>query len=354
MACSKLLALAVNRVAFLRPREKKCLLEACETPARFGGMSTAALAAIVGRPVRSGSWQPLELLRQAERELRDLTLAGFVCTFYWERTFPSLLKEIYDPPVVLYHRGALPEPTRSLVAIVGTRRPSGAARERAYELGFELGRAGIATVSGLARGIDAEAHRGTLEAGGYSIGILGSGIDLVCPSSSRALARRMLTQGSALASDYPPGTPPEAHNFPARNRIISGMARTVVVVQAPERSGALITAEYALEQGRDLAVHAVGLCGQVGAGTRALWQQGAPVVRTAADVLKLWGVEPPSEAPQLFGDGAPATTAATRSSREWGRVLARQMEQELAGEIAVRGRKVFHKSSPWRTMTRRR
>ena len=341
MADREVLALAINRAPFLRPRDRFVLLEACGGPESLCRMSTAGLARALGRPVISGSWRPLELLRQAEREHGDLTRAGFVCTFYWDGAFPAALKEIYDPPLVLYYRGTLPSPRRPLVAIVGTRRPSGAGRERAYELGFELGRAGVGTVSGVARGIDAEAHKGTLDAGGYTIGILGNGIDTVCPSSSRALGRKILGQGGALAGEYPPGVGPEAWHFPARNRIISGLARSVVVVQAPERSGALITADYALEQGRDLAVHAVGLCGEVGKGSRELWRQGAPVVRSAEDVLALWGLEPARGAETHPEAGSQLPEAG--SPREWGRELARRMELELAGKIVVRGGKIYRK-----------
>jgi DNA processing protein len=205
-------------------------------------------------------------------------------------------------------------------------------------------------VSGLARGIDAEAHRGAVDGGGYTLGVLGSGIDRVSPSSSLPLARRILERGGALVSEYPRGVPPEAAHFPARNRIISGMARSVVVIQAPERSGALITAEYALEQDRDLLVHAVGLCGAAGAGTRSLWQQGAPVVRSAANVLAALGKisAPSADVPARrtagsSGPGDPGGREKPGSSREWGRELARRMELELAGKITVRGDRMYRK-----------
>ncbi len=131
-------------------------------------------------------------------------------------------------------------------------------------------------MSGLARGIDREAHEGCVEAGGRSVAVLGNGIDLVYPASSRPTAMALLARGGAILSEYPPGVPPLQYHFPARNRIISGLCRAVVVVQAPERSGALITAEYALDQGRDLWVHAAGLQGSAGAGTRRLADSGAP------------------------------------------------------------------------------
>jgi DNA processing protein len=346
----ELLALALNRAGSLRPGERYRLLDSCADPEALLSLPAEGLSRMLGRRVPAASWRPSELRRWAERERSGLTRAGFVCTFYWDEAFPSLLKEIFDPPVVLYVRGTLPGVGRELVAVVGTRRPTGVARDRAYELGFELARAGIGVVSGLARGIDAEAHRGAVDGGGYTLGVLGSGIDRVSPSSSLPLARRILERGGALVSEYPRGVPPEAAHFPARNRIISGMARSVVVIQAPERSGALITAEYALEQDRDLLVHAVGLCGAAGAGTRSLWQQGAPVVRSAANVLAALGKisAPSADVPARrtagsSGPGDPGGREKPGSSREWGRELARRMELELAGKITVRGDRMYRK-----------
>jgi DNA processing protein len=340
MGLRELFALALNRMPGLRPGERYRVLESFRSPDAVLSLSPQGLSRLVGRPISPAAWRPAELFRWAEGEQSRLTRAGFVCTFYWDEAYPSLLKEIYDPPVVLFLRGTPPDRQQRLVAVVGTRRPTGIAREKAYELGFGLARAGVGVVSGLARGIDAEAHRGAVDGGGYTIGVLGSGIDNVCPSSSRPLAGRMLEHGGALASEYPRGVPPEAEHFPARNRIISGMVGSVVVIQAPVRSGALITADYALEQDRELLVHAVGLCGAAGAGTRDLWQQGATVVRSAADVLVALGPAVPREAATAAVGEEPLVA---RSPREWGRELARRMELELAGDISVRGNTTYRK-----------
>jgi DNA processing protein len=159
-------------------------------------------------------------------------------------------------------------------------------------LGGDLAREGIGVASGLARGIDREAHEGCVAAGGYSIAVLGNGIDLLYPSSSAPLARALLKGGGVVVSEYPPGTPPLRFHFPARNRIISGLSRSVVVVQAPARSGALITAEYALEQGRDMYVHSAGLAGSAGDGTRRLAESGAPVIGSCEDIMRDWGRTP--------------------------------------------------------------
>jgi len=333
MASDELLALAVNRVPFLKPREKALLLELCGTPERFGRIAWGELGGILGRAVRSRNWDPEDHLRQAEAELKTLTSGSIKCTFLWKKDFPPLLREIYDPPVVLYYRGLLPAGDEVLVGVVGTRHPTGAGRAAAFSLGFELAGLGIGTISGLARGIDAEAHRGSLAEGGRTVAVLGNGIDRVFPSSSAEVGRRLLARGGCILSEFPPGEPPRPYHFPGRNRIISGLARTVVVVQAPERSGALITAEYALEQGRDLAVHAEGLAGPAGAGTRALVEQGAELVRGAADILAGWGRPVP--------DGKDPRTRKAEAGGA-GKSLARLLEKELAHEVAIHNGEVLY------------
>lgn len=377
MAPDELAALAINRIPFLKPREKLLLLEVCATPERLAGLPAAALPVILGRTVRSRNWDPQAELRRAEADQKLLTSGSIRCTFIWSPDFPLLLKEIYDPPVVLYYRGILPKPQEVWVGIVGTRQPSGSGRDAAFALGFELAGLGVGTVSGLARGIDSEAHRGCLAEGGRTAGVLGNGIDQVFPGSSAPLGRRILAAGGCLLSEYPPGEPPRPYHFPGRNRIISGLSRAVVVVQAPEGSGALITADYALEQGRELLVHADGLEGPVGAGTRALAEEGAQAVRGAAEVLAGWGEDPlqrrknpllrhgrmPALAarqaaiagshPAAAARGAvetgsqkPALVAlrAALASRRWSAAeeLARQLEGELAHELAVHNGEVLY------------
>ena len=247
------------------------------------------------------------------------------------------MREIYDPPLLLYHRGRLPEWSTPLVAIVGTRHPTGRARESSFALAFELAGLGLTTVSGLARGIDAEAHRGSSEAGGRSVAVLGNGVDILFPGSSARVGRKMLASGGAILSEYPPGDPPLARNFPARNRIISGLARTTVVVQAPERSGALITAEYALEQGRELVVHRVGTIGERGAGSRGLAEQGAPVIDRATDILGEWG--------WVQGDREEQKQSATVwDCRDPGKQLAGTLEAELDGRIVWRSGRIFERN----------
>jgi len=213
---------------------------------------------------------------------------------------------------------------------VGTRFPTGAAREAAFSLGFGLGREGIGVVSGLARGIDRDAHEGCVEAGGRSVAVLGNGIDAVYPSSSRCAAMAILSRGGCLLSEYPPGVPPVQYHFPARNRIISGLCRAVVVVQAPEKSGALITAEYALDQGRDLWVHEAGIAGSSGAGTRRLRDLGAPLLASSLDLLRDWGREP---------RGVRCTLP--ERERTVGESLADRLEPEMDGAAAIRAGSLY-------------
>lgn len=316
----RLLALALNRLPGLRPRERLLLLERLQSPEELLRLRPVDLSGAVGRRPEAGTVQPGHALALAERDARHLTMGEFQCTFYWEREYPPQLREIYDPPVALYSRGRLPEWSRPMVAVVGTRHPTGSARRAAFAVGRQLGVWGAVTVSGLARGIDSEAHRGSLDAQGFTVAVLGSAIDEIFPDSSKPLARKMLAGSGSLLSEYPPGVRAWAHHFPARNRIISGLSRAVVVVQAPRRSGALITAQFALEQGRELLVHAAGLEGQAGAGTSELHDEGAAVVATGADIGRLV-------------DEAAGTTAAVGEQPTG--LLAAELELEFGHRVAV-------------------
>jgi DNA processing protein len=327
----ELLALAVNRVPFLRPREKLLLCELDLAPERFACLRLPELERILGRPVRSARWDPAGAVRGAEEDRKLLTSGPIKCTFIWSEDFPILLREIYDPPPLLYYRGVLPEPDEPLVAIVGTRRPTGQGRKAAFELAAGLARLGVGTVSGLARGIDTEAHRGSLQGRARTVAVLGNGIDRLFPASSAPVGRRILGAGGCVASEFPPGEPARPYHFPGRNRIISGLARTVVVVQAPRGSGALITADYALEQGRELAVHAAGLEGPAAEGSRALAEQGAAVVSAATEILSAWA---PGPQPGDREPARPVSPAGKAVGIEAGLMLARLLERELNGEEA--------------------
>lgn len=322
--------LGLSTVEFLTPREKLVLIEMRGGPRKLLDLTLRDFARLTGRKLSTALWNPEEILRAGEEIEKRLTEGGMESIFYWDTTYPPQLREIYDPPVTLFLRGSLPDNGLLLAGIVGTRFPTGAARTAAFRLGFELGREGIGVVSGLARGIDREAHEGCTEAGGISVAVLGNGIDLIYPSSSLSAGRAILEHGGAILSEYPPGIPPLRYHFPARNRIISGLCRSVVVVQAPERSGALITAEYALDQGRDLYVHAAGTIGAVGAGTRRLAETGAPIVNGSAEILRDWGMKPRAERASLLPKELPE-----------GERLATILKEEIAGTCATRGGETY-------------
>ena len=199
--------------------------------------------------------------------------------------YPSRLKEIYDYPPVLYVRGSLPAEDEPCLAIVGTRRPTVYGRQVTEEMVTDLARSSITIISGLARGIDSAAHRAALDAGGKTVAVFGSGLDIVYPGENAKLAQAIIEQG-ALVSEYPLGVKPKAENFPLRNRIMSGLSLGVLVVEAGERSGALITAQQAVEQNREVFAIPGSVLSPASQGTNRLIQEGAKLVRNYADILE--------------------------------------------------------------------
>lgn len=185
------------------------------------------------------------------KEWQKLKAQGIGVVSFDEQVYPYRLKEIPDPPFLLYYRGRLPEETKPCVAIIGARMCSGYGRSAAWEFAAGLARRGIQVVSGMADGIDGIAQRSALEHGGMSYGVLGCGVDVCYPSSNRTLYQNLLVHGGIL-SEFLPGTKPEAGHFPMRNRIISGLADLILVIEAKERSGTRITVNMALEQGREV------------------------------------------------------------------------------------------------------
>jgi DNA processing protein len=292
-----LLDLIITRIPGLSVPERVVLCEKFEKEEEITILTKRDIEKIVNRPMTRQSWLMDDIRFQAEKDAKTGRIRGIAWVSCVQAEYPPLLKEIFDPPAVLFYRGKLPCTERPMAAVVGTRRPAAAAASQAFDLARDLGRAGIAVVSGLALGIDAMAHRGNLEGGAATVAVLGSGADEVYPASNRLLARRILETGGALLSEYPPGTQPRPWRFPARNRIIAALARGTVVVQAPEKSGALITARLALEQGRDLWISPAGLSGPLSGGTAKLAADGAGIVRSVRDILEEWNIE---TGPSLF------------------------------------------------------
>jgi DNA processing protein len=272
--------------------------------------------------------------------------------------YPALLAELHDPPGRLYLRGGDPGVLqRPAVALVGARSCSPYGSQVARTLARELAAAGVVVVSGLARGVDAEAHRGALEAGGTTVAVLGCGIDRDYPARHAQLARRIVETG-LVVSEYPPGTEPAPWRFPARNRIVAGLARATVVVEARERSGALITADFALELGRDVFAVPGEITSALSAGTNGLIRQGATPLLAAEDVLELLGIAPrvPSAAPAIseaarsllsrLEDGTAGSDELVRSTgREASVVGAALVELELAG-LVVEADGLYRLSAP--------
>jgi DNA processing protein len=263
--------------------------------------------------------------------------------------FPARLKAIFDPPPALYLRGS-GDPAlldRRAVAVVGARSCSPYGAQVARMLGRELTAAGLLVVSGLARGIDGEAHRGALEAGLPTVGVLGCGIDRDYPAVNASLSRRMEEAG-LVVSEYEAGVEPAPWRFPARNRIIAGLCEAVVVVEARERSGALITADFALEEGREVFAVPGEITSALSAGSNALLKLGAAPLTGSGDVLDALGIDRAtaqadpdvSETAQrvlaLVRDGAAAADDLTvRASLDAGAVSVALTELELAGLVAA-------------------
>jgi DNA processing protein len=233
----------------------------------------------------------IERVIQAREEV-DLTKLwekiesqGIKILTWQDESYPGRLKEIDQPPPVLYIRGEYLPDDLFAVAIVGTRRVTAYGRQITEEISSFLAANGITVISGLARGVDAIAHQSTLKAGGRTIAVLGSGVDKIYPPEHRGLAEQMMERG-AIISDYALGTPPDASNFPPRNRIISGLSLAVVVIEAGETSGALITAEFGAEQGREVFAVPGSILAPQSKGTNKLIQRGALPLLSMDDLMQ--------------------------------------------------------------------
>ncbi len=262
--------------------------------------------------------------------------------------YPSLLAAIHDPPPALFLRGGMDVVVLEspAVAVVGARSCSSYGRSVARSLGRELAAAGLVVVSGMARGVDGEAHRGALEADGVTVAVLGCGIDRDYPAAHAELARRICARG-LVVSEYEPGVEPAPWRFPARNRIIAGLCAATVVVEARERSGALITADFALEEGREVLAVPGEITSALSAGTNALLRIGATPVTGSADVLELYGLAVAEPGPTALSGPAAAVLERLRDGPRTGDELVRAaglapgeasaalMELELAAAVTL-------------------
>ncbi len=246
-----------------------------------------------------------------------------------DREYPPQLEQLADPPLGLYLRGRPLGPFSAMVSIVGARACTEVGRELARELGRAVAAAGLAVVSGAARGIDTASHEGALSAGGVTVAVLGCGIDAPVGSSGRRLIRRILERGT-VAGEYPPGVPPDAFRFPARNRIVAALSRALVVVEGTERSGSLISAEHALELGRDVYAVPGLVTSPLSAAPHRLIREGAGLIRGPDDLLGDLGVRALDRAQAAF---APELSASERAAFD--AIVAPTLPERIARQLGV-------------------
>jgi DNA processing protein len=309
--------------------------------------TAATDAHLVGEP-RSVRFAAFKARFDTAAELQRLDDLGFRFLARSDRDFPPLLGAIHDPPPGLFLRGNAEVEllARPSVAIVGARACSAYGRQVARSLGRELAVAGLVVVSGLARGIDAEAHRGALDGGGATVAVLGCGIDRDYPAANRELAREIAATG-LVVSEYAPGVEPAPWRFPARNRIVAGLCAAAAIVEARERSGALITADFALEEGREVFAVPGEITSALSAGTNSLLRLGATPLTCVTDVLESFGIEARQGSEPDVGPAAAAVLARVREGATGADQLARGTglaaaelaaaltELELAGAVQM-------------------
>ncbi len=278
--------LALRRAHGVGPRTCKLLIEKFGSPEKIFQLSSDEIAAAgVARNTARNiaefcDFEPLE------KELCELPNIGARLVKWTDADYPPNLRQIPDPPPFLFVRGTADLADTNCIAVVGARAASDIGRRMAQRLGLELAAKGFSVVSGLARGIDGEAHQGALDAHGKTLAVMGCGVDIIYPAEHRKLADAMLAGGGALISELPIGMQPLAENFPTRNRILSGLCLGVVIVEAAEKSGSLITARMALEQDRQVfAVPGSPLSGKT-RGSNRLLKQGAKLVECVEDVIE--------------------------------------------------------------------
>ena len=315
---------------------------------RAGDRPADILDSLVGERWADKPGYPSVLRVRASAALGRAAASGLRPIAWGDSAYPAVLGAIVDPPPVLWMRGAVEALAEPAVAIVGSRAASPYALAVAERLAADVAARGIVIVSGLARGVDSAAHRGALAAAGSTLAVLGSGADVIYPPEHDALARDIEAHG-AIVSELVPGTPPQKQFFPRRNRIISGLSRAVVIVEAGEKSGSLITARSALEQGRDvLAVPGNILSGR-NRGGHALLRDGAKIVESADDILEELRVPAPAglaemRAPEdpvlsalLTGESCDLDAISEQCGLEPSRLLPRLLELELRGLVRRAG-----------------
>jgi len=283
--------IALNLVPGLSPRAIKRLVESVHEPDEIFRMTESEIRKVIPKPADLAvKIRGAKLTPEYEEELAYMRENEIDAICVKDESYPENLKNIYDPPAVLYSRGALYGIGANAVAMVGARRCSAYGLQMAERIAFDLAKEGITVVSGMARGIDTASHKGVIKAGGKTIAVMGSGFRHIYPREARSLIPAIAEKG-AVITEYSSQTIPFKGNFPRRNRIISGMVRAVIVVEAAVRSGAMITANFALSEGRDVFAVPGRADFHSSKGSNMLIQKGAALVMSADDVLKELNVE---------------------------------------------------------------
>lgn len=310
---------------------------AAATVAPETSLASGLLAGGVGPAVIDAAGRLAD--NEARTALERAESAGWRWLVPGDDEYPDLLSSMSDPPLGLFVCGGLSP--RTAVAIVGSRKATPYGLQVAHLLGEELGRAGVVTVSGMARGVDAQAHRGALAAGGASWAVWGTGPDTVYPAEHAGLAKDLAAAG-ALITEYPPGTPPRKHHFPERNRILAGLTRATVVVEAAARSGALITARLAMEEGREVLAVPGNIFSELSVGPNTLLRVGARPLLTPRDLFDAIDERPAERggasrtADDLeiaAGEALTIDEIAARTGEDIAGVTARLLDLELAGAV---------------------
>lgn len=303
MICTNDLPLnvCISGLEFLKPHEKRILRNNLDNIKELALLSISDISNIVHRAIKTSLWHPDEIEKQTAYRLKLLEAYDIkVCTME-DNDYPALLKEIFDPPFMLFWRGNIECALKKSIAIVGTRHASAMGLKTTFEVAKKIAEKGINVVSGLALGIDGAAHKGALAAriadtnrNGSTCAVIACGVDSLYPASHSKLGGSIIEKGGCVLSEYPPASLPQKWCFPARNRIISGLSSVTAVIEAPAGSGALITADFAIEQGRELAFHAYGVnqkykepVDSKKMNINRYVHDGAPIVKNADELIEM-------------------------------------------------------------------
>ena len=327
--------IALNMIDEVGPVRVRALLDRFGTPesildaSRHDLMQVPGVGDEVARNV-TGWREAIDFTGELDR----IEKAGIRVVTRDDADYPKRLREIYDPPLVLYVRGVLNERDALAVGVVGSRRTSLYGQEMSRKLAYQIARLGVTVISGLARGIDTAAHKGALQAKGRTVAVIGCGIDTVYPPENKRLADEIVEKGGAVVSEFPFGVKPDRQNFPMRNRIISGWSIGVVVVEANLKSGALITARQAMEQGREVFAVPGRADSILSRGTNKLIKDGAKLTEDVEDILSEFEYLIPNE--KVAPDASGGTGSALELSETEAKVMAAIGEEEILVDEIIR------------------